>query len=86
MTAPPNLSPTPAPPPSRGAGLLVGMLAGLRAGLAVGVGQTLGATLVSFLALGRLWGQGNLQKSLLPGGLVAWTLLASALGGLIWAG
>ena len=86
MTAPPNLSPTPAPPPRRGAGLLVGMLAGLRAGLAVGVGQTLGATLVSFLALGRLWGQGNLQKSLLPGGLVAWTLLASALGGLILGG
>ena len=82
MTAPQNLSPTTSPPPRRGAGLLVG----LRAGLAVGVGQTLGATLVSFLALGRLWGQGNLQKSLLPGGLVAWTLLASALGGLILGG
>ena len=68
MTAPQVLSPNPAPPPSLGAGLREG----LRVGLAVGVGQTLGATLVAFLALGRLWGQSNLQKSLLPSGLVAW--------------
>jgi arylsulfatase A-like enzyme len=82
MTAPQDLSPNPAPPPSLGAGLREG----LRVGLAVGVGQTLGATLVAFLALGRLWGQSNLHKSLLPSGLVAWTLLASALGGLILGG
>ena len=68
--------------PSRRAGLA----AGLWAGLGVGVGQVLGATVVAFLSLGRLWGQGNLQKSLLPPGLVVWTLLASALGGLILGG
>lgn len=80
MMEPPN------DPPNLTSRLRAGLGAGLRAGLAVGVGQALGATFVAFLALGRLWGQGNLQKSLLPSGLVAWTLLTSALGGLVLGG